>query len=49
MLALADRFNLLITAGSDYHGANKTVGLGQTNDPDLERLQRFYDAVSCLL
>lgn len=49
MLELADRFNLLITAGSDYHGANKTVGLGQTNDPDLERLQRFYDAVSCLL
>lgn len=49
MLTLAERYNLLITAGSDYHGSNKTVHLGQTNDPDPAKLQRFYDAVTYLL
>ena len=28
--ALAAEYDLLITAGSDYHGANKTVILGDT-------------------
>ena len=30
MLALADRCGLLVTAGSDYHGSNKMVVLGDT-------------------
>ena len=30
LLALAERYDLYITAGSDYHGANKTVNLGET-------------------
>lgn len=46
MLDLADRFGLLVTAGSDYHGGNKQVMLGQTNDPDPARLQGFYDAIA---
>ena len=49
MLALAERNDLLITAGSDYHGTNKTVALGQTNQPDPARMQRFYQAVADLL
>ena len=31
MEAFADRFGLYVTAGSDYHGSNKQVRLGQTN------------------
>ena len=46
MLDLADRFGLLITAGSDYHGGNKQIMLGQPNDPDPARLQGFYDAIA---
>lgn len=46
MLDLADRFGLLVTAGSDYHGGNKQIMLGQTNDPDPARLQGFYDAIA---
>ena len=46
MLDLADRFGLLVTAGSDYHGGNKQVMLGQTNDPDPARLQGFYDTIA---
>ena len=46
MLALAERLGLLITAGSDYHGTNKTVQLGQTGCREPARLQRFYDAVA---
>lgn len=30
MLALAERYDLYVTAGSDYHGTNKTVILGDT-------------------
>ena len=30
MLELAEEFGLFVTAGSDYHGANKPVALGQT-------------------
>ena len=30
MLALADAFGLYVTAGSDYHGTNKMVKLGET-------------------
>lgn len=46
MLDLADRFGLLVTAGSDYHGGNKQIMLGQTNDPDPARLQGFYDTIA---
>lgn len=30
LLSYADRYNLLVTAGSDYHGSNKLVRLGDT-------------------
>jgi len=45
MLAFADRYGLYITAGSDYHGSNKLVSLGDTGlgDPGEwpEGLKRF--------
>ena len=31
LLALADHYGLYVTAGSDYHGTNKLVRLGDTN------------------
>ncbi len=46
MLNLAEKFSLLVTAGSDYHGTNKAVHLGQTGGPDPRRLQGFYDAIA---
>ena len=46
MLNLAEKFSLLVTAGSDYHGTNKAVHLGQTGGPDSRRLQGFYDAIA---
>ena len=49
MLALAERYRLLVTAGSDYHGTNKTVSLGQTGGADPVRLQGFYEAVADLI
>jgi len=49
MLSLAKEYNLFVTAGSDYHGFNKPVRLGQTNDPDPEHLRRFYAVISQLL
>jgi len=45
MLSLAERFDLMITAGSDYHGANKPVQLGDTNDPDYAGMERFFAAI----
>lgn len=45
MLSLAERFDLYVTAGSDYHGTNKTVRLGETGfDGTAERpdgMERF--------
>ncbi|HSZ30118.1 MAG TPA: phosphatase, partial [Pseudonocardiaceae bacterium] len=40
---LAGALGLLITGSSDYHGANKTVSLGQeTTDPEaLERIEEL--------
>lgn len=35
LLAFAERYNLYVTAGSDYHGANKMVELGWTNLEDM--------------
>ena len=45
----AERCRLLVTAGSDYHGTNKTVSLGQTGGADPARLQGFYEAVADLI
>lgn len=45
MLSLAEKYNLYVTAGSDYHGKNKLVRLGDTGmDPAAEipeGLRRF--------
>ncbi len=49
MLSLAEKFNLLVTAGSDYHGKNKTVPLGASGGPDPQKMERFYRAVRFLL
>ena len=44
-LAFAERYGLLVTAGSDYHGRNKLVELGDTGLPGPEEwpegLRRF--------
>ena len=46
-LALADKYDLYVTAGSDYHGNNKTVKLGDTGfDGYNERLTRFLNAAT---
>lgn len=51
MLILADRYGLYVTAGSDYHGTNKTVRLGDTGltmETKLpEGMKRFLSAVGC--
>ena len=48
MLALARRYRLYVTAGSDYHGKNKLVELGDTGLPDdaasVPELERFLEA-----
>ncbi|MBS7263209.1 MAG: PHP domain-containing protein [Eubacteriales bacterium] len=50
MLALAVKHDLYVTAGSDYHGTNKLVGLGDTGLGDEEEapvgLRRFLEAVA---
>ena len=47
MLALAERYDLLVTAGSDYHGSNKLVALGDTGldgvDEYPDGLRRFLE------
>ena len=49
MLALAEKYALYVTAGSDYHGKNKLVALGKTHfagaQPMPEGMRRFLDAV----
>lgn len=49
MLVLADKYDLYVTAGSDYHGTNKTVILGDTGFDDGTGLpagmERFLDKV----
>ncbi len=49
ILSLAGRYGLYVTAGSDYHGTNKMVRLGDTglNDSDEwpEGLRKFLSAV----
>ena len=47
MLSLADKFGLYVTAGSDYHGKNKLVLLGDTDLCDADKwpagLRRFLN------
>lgn len=49
-LDLADRYDLLVTAGSDYHGKNKLVELGDTGICEGSeipiRLARFFELVA---
>lgn len=49
MLRFADDFDLYVTAGSDYHGTNKLVPLGDTNLDSVEdapdRLKAFLRAI----
>lgn len=49
MLSLAERYGLYVTAGSDYHGSNKLVELGDTGlgapDEWPEGLRRFLHDV----
>ena len=50
MLSFAEQFGLYVTAGSDYHGKNKAVALGDTGlEPEgelPEGLQRFLKDVN---
>ena len=50
MLTLAGRYDLYVTAGSDYHGTNKLIELGDTGldsaDAWPEGLRRFVDDVT---
>ena len=50
MLSLASQYGLYVTAGSDYHGANKPICLGQTgfsSEIELpEGLAAFMDRIS---
>lgn len=45
MLKMANEYNMLITAGSDYHGSKKTVPLGASGNPEAENMERFYKTV----
>lgn len=49
LVSLAGHYHLLVTAGSDYHGTNKTVPLGLTGLPAPsdypDALRRFLDRV----
>lgn len=47
MLSLAEKYKLYVTAGSDYHGKNKKISLGETGLDKAEEypdgLKRFLD------
>ena len=49
LLSFAERFDLYVTAGSDYHGTNKMIELGDTGLEDPadwpEGLRRFLEEV----
>ncbi len=49
MVEYAEKYNLYVTAGSDYHGTNKLVKLGDTGldvtDKYPRQLKRFLNAV----
>ncbi len=48
MRNLAHRENMLITAGSDYHGKNKAINLGDIGLVTInnDEISQFFDAVS---
>jgi hypothetical protein len=52
ILDFADKYDLYVTAGSDYHGKNKMIELGWTNmTEDTEMppgMQRFFKDVNIL-
>ena len=52
MLDLAHRYDLYVTAGSDYHGTNKAVVLGDTGLDDTRELpdgmKRFLSDIGCI-
>ena len=49
MLAFADKYNLYVTAGSDYHGTNKIIEIGDNGLEDANKavpgLRRFLEDV----
>ena len=49
ILSLAEKYDLYVTAGSDYHGKNKKVRLGENKLPDAMQgprgLRRFLEEV----
>ena len=49
MLGLAEKYDLYVTAGSDYHGKNKMISLGETNLNKAESIpdgmKRFLSVV----
>ena len=53
ILSLADRYDLYVTAGSDYHGKNKMIALGDTNLDDAFEaapgLEKFLKDVTITL
>lgn len=50
ILSLAEKYGLYVTAGSDYHGSNKMVELGDTGLSDAaqgpEGLRRFLERIN---
>ena len=52
ILGLAEKYDLYVTAGSDYHGKGKLVELGDTNLDDIADapagLHRFIEDVEIL-
>ena len=49
LLGYSEKYNLYVTAGSDYHGANKSVKLGDVCMSDLEEIpdgmKRFFERI----
>jgi predicted metal-dependent phosphoesterase TrpH len=49
MLSFAEKYNLYVTAGSDYHGKNKPIALGETKLGKVESMpdgmKRFLSAI----
>ena len=49
MLCFAEKYNLYVTAGSDYHGKNKWIDLGETNldmvDSIPDGMKRFMSVI----
>ena len=46
MISFAEKYNLYVTAGSDYHGKNKMISLGETN---LDKAESIPDGLKRFL